>query len=301
VGALYIVERKKLNFFYYFFLDTIIMISIYPQSDIWGLMVGTRPLLDILYTNMKTYCRQQVDKTCVLSDSLDCDWMVVAASGETIRGFAFLKKENTRTLHLTLICAALAHPMDRRSGLKDQVGGAMLRRIQEFCTERGFMRLRLEALAPVITLYHKFGWRFVHCINQREKLEITDVVKELTREIVGIRRGALDRVDAAVVELIEEDNKDITSSWWKLRNLLERNGFSAMTNECGDRIRTQARRAQMGKENGGIDYGVGMDLRKALLSREEAEELGIKSTGELVQVDPQIAGYTMVWSPRWTR
>ena len=57
----------------------------------------------------------------------------------------------------------------------------------------------------------------------------------------------------------------------------------------------------MGKENGGIDYGVGMDLRKALLSREEAEEFGIKSTGELVQVDPQIAGYTMVWSPRWAR
>ena len=223
------------------------------------------------------------------------------ASGETVRGFAFLKKENKRTLHLTLICAALAHPMDRRSGLKDQVGGAMLRRIQEFCSERGFLRLRLEALATVITLYHKFGWRFVRRTNHREKPEITAAVQELTREIVDIRKSAipLGSVDAAVAEFIEESNKDMTSSWWRLRDLLERNRYSALTNEAGDTICTQVRRAELGHEEAAIDYGVGMDLRKALPSRDDAEDLGIDSTGELVRVDPQVSGYTMIWSPRW--
>jgi len=277
------------------------MITIYPQCDIWGAMVGTRPLLDILYTNMKTYCRRQVDRTCILADSVESDWVVVATSGETVRGFAFLKKESNATLHLTLICAAIAHPMDRRSGLKDHVGGAMLRRIQAFCSERRFSRVRLEALAPVITLYHKFGWRFVRRINHREKSEITAAVQELTREIVAIRTGSipLDRVDATVAEFIEESNKDMTSSWTKLRNLLERNRYSAMTNELGDTICTQVRRAEQGLEEASIDYGIGMDLRKALPSCDDAEDLGIESTGELVCIDPQGAGYTMIWSPRW--
>ena len=277
------------------------MITIYPQCDIWGAMVGTRSLLDILYTNMKTYCRRQVERTCILADSVESDWVVVATSGETVRGFAFLNKENKRTLHLTLICAALAHPMNRRSGLKDHVGGAMLRRIQEFCAERGFSRIRLEALAPVITLYHKFGWRFVRRTNHREKPEITAAIQELTREIVTIRKSAipLDRVDAAVAAFIEESNKDMTSSWWRLRDLLERNGYSALTNELGDTIYTQVRRAEKGFEEAGIDYGVGMDLRKALPSWDDAEDLEIDSTGELARVDPQACGYTMIWSPRW--
>ena len=191
--------------------------------------------------------------------------------------------------------------MNRRSGLKDHVGGAMLRRIQEFCAERGFSRIRLEALAPVITLYHKFGWRFVRRTNHREKPEITAAIQELTREIVAIRKSAipLDRVDAAVAAFIEESNKDMTSSWWRLRDLLERNGYSALTNELGDTIYTQVRRAEKGFEEAGIDYGVGMDLRKALPSWDDAEDLEIDSTGELARVDPQACGYTMIWSPRW--
>lgn len=277
------------------------MITIYSQCEIWEAMVGSRHLLNVLYANMKTYCRRQVERTCIMVDSVESDWVVVAASGETVRGFAFLKKESTRTLHLTLICAALAHPMDRRSGLKEHVGGAMLRRIQEFCGERGFSRIRLEALAPVITLYHKFGWRFVRRTNHREKSEITTAVQELTREIVGIRKSAipLDRVDGAVAEFIEESNTDMGSTWWRLRDLLERNGYSALTNEQGDTIFTQVRRAEQGLEEAGIDYGVGMDLRKALPSRDDAEDLDIDSTGELVGVDPQACGYTMMWSPRW--
>ena len=204
-------------------------------------------------------------------------------------------------MHLTLICAAIAHPMDRRSGLKDHVGGAMLRRIQTFCSERGFSRVRLEALAPVITLYHKFGWRFVRRINHREKSEITAAVQELTREIMAIRKSPiqLDKVDVAVVAFIEDSNKDMTSPWWRLRELLERNEYSAMTNDLGDTICTQVRRAEQGLEEASIDYGVGMDLRKALPSCDDAEDLGIESTGELARVDPQGAGYTMMWSPRW--
>ena len=291
--------KIELFFSIYFYYRN--MITIYPQCEIWGVMVGARSLLDILYTNMKTYCRRQVERTCILADSMESDWIVVATSGETIRGFAFLNKENRRTLHLTLICAAVAHPMDRRSGLKDQVGGAMLRRIQEFCTEQGFTRLRLEALAPVITLYHKFGWKFVRHTNHREKPAITAAVQELTREIVAIRKSAipLDKVDAAVAEFIEEGNKDTTSTWWRLRDLLERNRYSALTNERGDTICTQVRRAEQGLEEASIDYGVGMNLRKALPSYNDAEDLGIDSTGELVQVDPQVCGYTMIWSPRW--
>ena len=84
-----------------------------------------------------------------------------------------------------------------------------------------------------------------------------------------------------------------------LRDLLERNHFSALTNDWGDTVRTQVRRAQAGEDDASIDYGVGMNLREALLSKDEAEVLGIASTRELVKVDPQISGYTMLWSPRW--
>ena len=91
----------------------------------------------------------------------------------------------------------------------------------------------------------------------------------------------------------------MTSYWWRLRDLLERNGYSALTNELGDTIYTQVRRAEKGFEEAGIDYGVGMDLRKALPSCDDAEDLEIDSTGELARVDPQACGYTMIWSPRW--
>ena len=276
------------------------MITIYPQRDFWGAMVGSRSLLGILYTNMNTYCRQHVERTRIIADAIESDWVVVACSGETVRGFAFLKKDVDGGLYLPLICAALAHPMDRRSGIKTVGGGAMLRFIQDFCMKRGFTHIRLEALAPVITLYHKFGWRFVHGVRRREKREITAAVQALTGEIMAIRKSDIlwDRVDAAVIEFFEKSNQENESTWWRLRDLLERNDFSAMTNELGDTLYTQVRRAEQGLEEASIDYGVGMDLRKALPSCDDAEDLGIDSTGELVKVDPQMAGYTMVWSTR---
>jgi hypothetical protein len=277
------------------------MISIYAIQDIWDVMVGGQHLLEVIYKNAKTYCRAQVEKTYILSLIFDSDWLVVATSRETVRGFAFLKKVNVQTLYLHLICAALAHPMQRRSALKDNVGGDMILRIQRFSTQRGFKRLQLHALAPVITLYHKFGWRFVDCVNQREKPAITSAVGALAAEVVSLRKGQLspDKIDAAVVSFIYASNKDIHSSWWCLRDLLERNDFSAMTNACGDTIRTQVRRAQAGETS--IDYSAGMNLREALLSQDAAEALGISSTRELVKVDPQIAGYTMLWCPEWKK
>jgi len=279
------------------------MISIYAIQDIWDVMVGGQHLLEVIYKNAKTYCRAQVERTYILSLMFDSDWLVVATSRETVRGFAFLKKVNVRTLYLHLICAALAHPMRRRSGLKDNVGGEMILRIQHFSKQRGFKRLQLHALAPVITLYHKFGWRFVDRVNQREKPAITAAVAALTAEIVPLRKSSIlpDKVDVALLSFINESNRDMASSWWLLRDLLERNGFSAMTNACGDTIRTQVRRAQAGEDDASIDYSAGMNLRKALLSQDAAEALGISSTRELVKVDPQIAGYTMLWCPEWKK
>ena len=277
------------------------MISIYTIGDIWDVKIGGKHLLEVIYKNTKTYCRAQVARTYILSLLFDSDWLVVATSRETVRGFAFLKKVDVQTLYLHLICAALSHPMQRRSALKDNVGGDLILRIQHFCKQRGFKCLQLHALAPVITLYHKFGWRFVDHVNQREKPAITSAVGALAAEVVSLRKSQLshDKVDAAVISFIADSNKDIHSSWWCLRDLLERNDFSAMTNACGDTIRTQVRRAQVGETS--IDYSAGMNLREALLSQDAADELGISSTRELAKVDPQIAGYTMLWCPEWKK
>ena len=192
------------------------MISIYPVNAIWALEIGGKYFLNMLYTNLKTFCRGQVDRIYIMSLMADSDWVIVSTTGETVRGFAFLKRMNSRSLYLHLICAAIAHPMRRRSGLVDNVGGDMLRYIQDFCKIRRFSRIILHALGPVITLYHKFGWRFVNRINQREKPAITEAVDSLTREIVDIRKSdiSLDKIDVAVSDFIDKSNKDIHSSWF---------------------------------------------------------------------------------------
>ena len=277
------------------------MVSVYPTREIREMRIGGRSLMQVIATNMKTYCRKQIEKSYADDLLIDSTWMVIAISGETLRGFAFLTKDNNHTLSLPLICAAVAHPMCRRSALKDNVGGDMLRFIKNFCIERGFARIRLHALAPVISLYHKFGWRFVHRCNHREKKDITEAVAAFSHDLDFIRKGVGGPDSAAprMMEFIVQCNKDKGSAWWNLRELLERNDFSVTTNRFGHTLYTQKRLAALGAEDASIDYGVGMNLRDKLLGYYEAEDEGIEFTGELVRRDPQDEGYKMLWSVKW--
>ena len=305
-------------------------VEIIPLSQLWSLEgMGGRTFQKIVMTHLNTFCRGEIGRSFAtdlldVNEELDAGelqkrWVVIAKAGDSIRGFAFLESKNEgRTLYLHLICTAVTNPLGLRSMLQVGVGGAMLHAIKEFCVRNGFERFELNALPAVITLYHKFGWRFVRHCDGTEKKVITDAIGGLYKAMSkATRRSDRKRFAPAVehkktVEFFTEQRQsgNPEAPWNYLKMLLERNGFSMAVTDAGHVLRTQPRLAvrpgtegtrweERAVDESAVDYSQGMNLRDALMTQETAEEEGITETGQLVRKNPEDEGYRMLWCPQW--
>jgi len=265
-------------------------IRILTQKEAKEEKVGRKSIMNLILDNIDVFCRKQVARDFARDEFDESNLIVVAFAGTTPRGFAFLEKETASTLYLHLICAAIGHPMHRRSKLSSSVGGKMIKTIIQYAKEKRFARIKLAALRPVITLYHYFGWRFIRRCKTKENPQITHLVLQLANELKPImkKNKRPDLVDKAVVKAVDQ-----STNWRQLRYLLEKNNFSATKNKWGQSIQTLSRYAVTGDPYG-IDYTED-DLRKALPTQDEAFwDLDIEETRELKKVDTQDDGYDMI-------
>jgi hypothetical protein len=252
-------------------------------------------------SRISTYCRGAIQSTFAEDLVEDSHWIIIAAVAGRPRAFAFLERKTRGTLYLHLICAAVSHPMHRRShdelGLfGDNVGGHLLKFIKEFAVFKKFNRVQLSAIIPVITLYYKFGWRFIHRCNERENPAIAPAVGAFYKALRPIWSTPTtpDKIDQLVDDFIEKSSSNSQSAWFQLRILLEQGKFSGATTSAGHTIFTQPRLAARG-----VDAGRNYEPMIRFPTRDELEDEDMTETRQLANVDTSEHGYEMLWcAPR---
>ena len=155
-----------------------------------------------------------------------------------------------------------------------------------------FKRVKLSALNAVITLYHKFGWRFIKKCGSTEDPAITAAVSALWAVWGPAQRrlsGDTQKAAAETEEFWDQQSATPGSAWMNLKIILEQHGFSETTSErWGDIIHTVVRTGT------GHDYSVGTDLREGQY-QDQLEDAGASSTGDLAHIDTEEHGYSMLW------
>ena len=142
--------------------------------------IGKEILLKNSEITINSWCRDGLPPDYVKETVEDDETnliLILSDSKENIRGIALLYVDEISMLLHVLCCNAL--PSVKTRGKIDYGSGGMLIKLIKFLGRDLEEGIKLYALETVITLYYKFGWKFIKNCKGKERKYIPDAVKNL--------------------------------------------------------------------------------------------------------------------------
>ena len=168
-------------------------------KEIKDIQLGKEILLKNNGSTINSWCRDGLPPDYVkdVIDDEDTNLILILSdSKDKIRGIALLSMDEMSMLLHVLCCNALPNVKTRQN--VDYGSGGMLIKLIQFLGKDLEEGIKLYALETVITLYYKFGWRFVKKCGAKERKYVPEAVKNLFKYY---KKNRFTRGDLETLEL----------------------------------------------------------------------------------------------------